>query len=101
AGHQNTGATGQAQSINLGVIGVALAGEGCEGKPPTLANEDQPQPTIVASNDPNAAQGKTEKEAEFITKFARATPKPFAEAITQVAPLGSAAAVEVEGGKAT
>lgn len=100
AGHQNTGATGQAQSINLGVIGVALGGEGCNGGDPTLPMESQPQPTIVASGDPNAEKGKTEKEAEFITKFARATAKPFAEAVSRVAPLGSAAAVEVSGGTA-
>src|SRR5436190_23787384 len=29
SGHQNTAATGQSRAINLGVIGVTLAGEGC------------------------------------------------------------------------
>src|SRR4051794_16479936 len=28
AGHQNTGATGQSKAVNLGVIGVTLAGTG-------------------------------------------------------------------------
>src|SRR5687767_14513658 len=30
SGHQNTGATGQSRAINLGVIGITLAGEGCD-----------------------------------------------------------------------
>ena len=39
AGHQNTGATAQSKAINLGVIGVTLAGEGCNGDDPTLPSE--------------------------------------------------------------
>lgn len=99
SGHQNTGATGQSRAINLGVIGVTLAGEGCDGGDPTLAAEDQPQPVIVSSGDEGAADGKTEKEAETITKFARATPAPYAEAITSIAPSGDPAAIYIDGGK--
>ena len=52
AGHQNTAASAQSKAINLGVIGVTLAGEGCKGAEPTLPAEDQPQPVIVGSDDP-------------------------------------------------
>lgn len=99
AGHQNTGATGQSRAINLGVIGVTLAGEGCDGGAPTLPESSQPQPLVVTSADEGAAQGKTEKEAEVITKSARATPDPFAEAITEIAPLGDRSTVYIGGGR--
>lgn len=99
AGHQNTGATGQSRAINLGVIGVTLAGEGCDGGSPTLPESQQPQPLVVTSADEGAAQGKTAKEAEVITKSARATPDPFAEAITEIAPLGDRSTIYIGGGR--
>ena len=37
----------ESRAINLGVIGVTLAGEGCDGGDPTLPEEDQPQPLIA------------------------------------------------------
>lgn len=99
AGHQNTGATAQSKAVNLGVIGVTLAGEGCEGAPPTLAEEDQPQPLIVASGDPGAAEGKSAQEAEGAIKMeAAASERPFARAITRVAPLGDAGVISITGG---
>ncbi|MGV3760786.1 MAG: hypothetical protein ACO1PW_14770, partial [Actinomycetota bacterium] len=99
AGHQNTAATGQARAINLGVIGVTLAGEGCDGGDATLPEEQQPQPVIVSSSDEGAAEGRSEKEAEVITKKARATADPYAEAITEIAPLGEPGAVYITGGR--
>ncbi len=99
AGHQNTAATAQSKAINLGVIGVTLAGEGCEGDDPTLPAEQQPQPVIVGSDDPGAAQGKTASQSGLISMSARATKQPFAEAITTIAPLGDPAAVAVSAGK--
>lgn len=99
AGHQNTGATGQSRAINLGVIGVTLAGEGCDGGDPTLPAEDQPQPVIVRSTDEGAAEGRRESEQGVIDKFARATTAPFAEAITTIAPQGDKAAVYITGGR--
>jgi hypothetical protein len=99
AGHQNTGAQGQSAAVDMGVIGVTLAGEGCNGADPTWAAEDQPQPVIVFSNDEGAEQGVEEDEGGVITKFARATQAPFAEAITTVAPVGDAAIAQVRGGQ--
>jgi hypothetical protein len=104
AGHQNTGATAQSKAINLGVIGVTLAGEGCKGADPTLAAKDQPQPVIVSSDDPGASKGTTQTllgVPNTISMTSRATKAPFAEAITTVAPLGDKSAAYVSGGTAT
>lgn len=99
SGHQNTGATGQARAINLGVIGVTLAGESCDGGEPTMPADKQPQPVIARSGEEGAEAGKTEKEANLITKFARATMDPYAEAITEIAPTGDPAAIYISGGR--
>lgn len=102
AGHQNTGATGQSRAVNLGVIGVTLAGEACDGGDATWAEEEQPQPVIARSGEKGAAEGTTEFEQGApggIKKFARATTDPFAEAITTIAPMGDPRAVEITGGR--
>ena len=101
AGHQNTAATAQSKAVNLGVIGVTLAAEGCNGADPSLAAEDQPQPLIVSSGDDGAAEGKHADEAGAITMDARANDTPFAEAITTIAPLGDAAVAQITGGRTT
>jgi hypothetical protein len=99
AGHQNTGATGQSRAINLGVIGVTLAGEGCDGGDATLPEESQPQAVVVRSSDKGAEQGVRESEQGIIEKFARATTAPFGEAITTIAPTGDPATAYVSGGR--
>lgn len=104
AGHQNTGASAQSKAINLGVIGVTLAGEGCEGANPTLPREDQPQPVIVTTDDPKSADGKSADVLgvpNLITMRARATKAPLAEAITTVSPIGDAGGVKIANGTAT
>src|SRR5688500_17543631 len=68
AGHQNTGATGQAKAINLGVIGVTLAGEGCDGGEATMPEDKQPQPVIARSGEKGAEQGFRESEQGLIEK---------------------------------
>jgi hypothetical protein len=100
AGHQNTAATGQSQSIDLGVIGVTLAAAGCDGADPTLAADKQPQPVIVQSDDPGAANGKTAKQGGVITQFASATTKPLATASTEIGPVGEQNGLFLSGGKA-
>jgi hypothetical protein len=99
AGHQNTGATAQSKAINLGVIGVTLAGEGCNGDDPTLPAESQPQPVIVRSDEPGAAEGKTNSLGGVITMTSRATTQPLAQAITTVAPIGVPNVLEISGGR--
>ena len=101
AGHQNTGATAQSKAINLGVIGVTLAAEGCNGDDPTLPNESQPQPVIVRSDEPGAEQGKTNNLGGAITMSSRATPAPLAEAVTTIAPVGIPGLLEISGGTST
>lgn len=102
AGHQNTAATGQSRAINLGVIGVTLAGTACDGGDPTWEESSQPQPVIARSDDQAAADGITEAEQGLpggIEKFARANPTPYAEAITTIAPMGDPKTVFINGGR--
>lgn len=102
SGHQNTGAIGQSRAINLGVIGVTLAGKGCDGSDATLAEKDQPQPVIADSREEGADEGITEMEQGWpvgIEKYAKATTAPYAEAITTIAPLGDPAAIYISGGR--
>ena len=99
AGHQNTAATGQARAINLGVIGVTLAGEGCDGGDATLPEEEQPQPVVARSGQKGADKGFSESEEGLIEKRARATTTPFAEAITIIAPTGDPKTAYISGGR--
>jgi hypothetical protein len=99
AAHQNTGAQAQSEAVDTGVIGMTLAGEGCMGADPTWPEEDQPQPVVVGSNDEGAERGVQEDEAGLITKFARANPTPFAEAVTTSAPMGDSGVAQLAGGQ--
>lgn len=102
AGHQNTAATSQSRAINMGVIGVTLAGESCDGGDPTWAENEQPQPVVARSGEDGAAEGKSEFEQGApggIEKFARATTAPFAEAITTISPMGDPATLFIDGGR--
>lgn len=94
AGHQGAVATGDARSVDLGVIGTTLAGETCDGGDPTLPKEDQPQPVVVRSTDENSEEGRTEEEYG-VRKTARASSKPLAEAIAVTAAAGDPAAVQI------
>ena len=105
AGFQNDVAKAEARGIELGVIGTTLAGEGCDGGEPTLPAEQQPQPLVADSREPDAAAGKSVPEAiagitlPAIQKLARATPEPMGEATTLSAPVGQAGVVEVAGAR--
>lgn len=103
AGHQNTVAQGISKVFDLGVIGLTLAGEGCDGGDPTLAAEDQPQPLIAESRDKKYEDGVEQEEdwggLPSGTKFARADGTPFAEAITEIAPMGDKQVAHVSGGR--
>jgi len=101
AGHQNTGATGQSQAIDLGVIGVTLAGEGCDGGAATMPEDQQPQPVIARSGEKGAEDGHSESEQGVIEKFARATTAPYAEAITTILPTGDPKTAYISGGRTT
>ena len=94
SGHQNLVAVGEARSLDLGVIGTTLAGEGCDGGDPTLAKEDQPQPLVVRSSEEGAAEGRTENE-NGVQKTASASPTPLANAVALTAAVGEPGAVEI------
>ena len=94
SGHQNLVAVGEARSLDLGVIGTTLAGEGCDGGDPTLAKEDQPQPLVVRSSEEGAADGRTETE-NGVKKSAKASSTPLANAVAVTAAAGEAGAVEI------
>jgi hypothetical protein len=98
AGHQNTGSSAQSKAINLGVIGVTLAGEGCNGDDPTLPAERQPQPVIVNSDDPGAADGETSDLGGAIRMFAQANRDPLARAVTTIDPVGGSDGLLISGG---
>src|SRR5690606_6782646 len=59
AGHQNKVAIAEARSLDLGIIGTLLAGEGCDGGDPTLPAEQQPQPLVVRSGEDGADKGRS------------------------------------------
>lgn len=102
AGHQNSVAQAQSQAGNLGQIGGTLAAEGCDGGDPTLPKESQPQPIRIDSREEGAAEGRSEPDLNGgATRFVRATPAPFAEAITETAPMTVAEQIKVGGGRAT
>ena len=94
AGHQNTVAIGEARSVDLGVIGTTLAGEGCDGGDPTLPSEDQPQPLVVRSSEEGAAEGRTETEYQ-VEKQASASDSPLATAVATTAASGEPGVIEI------
>ena len=105
AGYQNDVAKAEARGVDLGVIGTTLAGEGCDGGEPTLPADQQPQPLVADSREPDAAGGKSAPEAiagitiPAIQKVARATPEPMGEATTLSAPVGQAGVAEIAGAR--
>lgn len=94
AGHQNTVSIAEARSADLGVIGVTLAGEGCDGGDPTLPKEDQPQPLVARSTDEGAGQEKVESE-NGVEKRAVATAEPLARSVATTAAAGEAAVLQI------
>ncbi len=92
AGHQNTVAIGESRSVDLGVIGTTLAGEGCDGGDPTLSKDKQPQPVVVRSTDDTKSRTETEYAVE---KHAEATNHPYAESIATTTAVGDPAAVQL------
>ena len=103
AGYTNEVAKADARGIDLGIIGTLLAAQGCSGGAPTLPADKQPQPLALDSRDPGAAQGKSEPETVYgnpipgITKTAKASSAPLADADVVVASLGQPAAFTISG----
>lgn len=94
AGHQNNVAIAEARSVDLGVIGTTLAGEGCDGGDPTFPKEDQPQPLVVRSTEEDSGEEKVESE-NGVEKRAVATGDPAARSVATTAAAGDAAAIQI------
>ncbi len=94
AGHQNKVAVAEARSVDLGVIGTTLAGEGCKGGDPTLPKEDQPQPLVARSTEEGSGTEKVETE-NGVEKRAVAAGDPRARSIATTAASGDPAVVQV------
>lgn len=94
AGHQNLVSQAESRSVDLGIIGSTLAGEGCDGGDPTLAKEDQPKPLTARSTDEDA--GTQKQETEYgVDKQAVADGSPLARAIATTAAAGDPAVVQI------
>jgi hypothetical protein len=103
AGHQNTVGQAESRAFDLGVIGVTLAGQSCDGGDPTLPEKSQPQPERISSVDEGSEQGHTSAEpfaGGQISKTVRATDDPLAEAVTIGAPFEIPGLLRVGGTRA-
>lgn len=100
AGHQNTISIAESRSVDLGVIGTTLAGEGCSGGDPTLAKEDQPQPLEARSNAEGAGQEQVETE-NGVEKRVVATEEPYARAVATTAAAGEPAVLQIGASQST
>jgi hypothetical protein len=87
AGHQNTIAIAEAHSVDLGLLGDQLAGEGCDGGDPTYPEEDQPRPLESRSNGEGAGDEQVETE-NGVEKRVLATAEPYARAVSTTAAAG-------------
>ena len=94
AGHQNKVAVAEARSVDLGVIGTTLGGEGCKGGDPTLPKEDQPQPLVARSTEEGSGTEKVETE-NGVEKRAVAAGDPRARSVATTAASGDPAVVQV------
>lgn len=85
AGHQNSQAIAEARSIDLGVIGTTLAGEGCDGGDPTLPAENQPQPLVSRTDEGGGAASLWELTVE---RSVNSSNQPFATSTAVAAGVG-------------
>jgi hypothetical protein len=107
AGYQNTGAKADARGIDLGIIGTLLGAEGCDGSAPTLAADQQPQPLLADSRDPQSNAGQSAEETiagqaiPAITKTVRALPQPLGQADAYYAPVAAPGLLQLQGAHAS
>lgn len=99
AGHQNNKAQAQSTPVDLGVIGTSLTSASCGGSS-TLQPNQLPQPLMVSSTDPGAANGQTGTYAGVFNESAKANNTPFADAVTTIQPVGIPGVLEVGSGRA-
>jgi hypothetical protein len=105
AGYTNEVAKAESRGIDLGVIGTTLGSEGCDRSPASLPYDKQPQPLDADSRSTDATAGQSGGETFYgypipgFQKSVKATPKPFSEALTTVAPIGQSGLFEIGGAR--
>lgn len=93
ARHQNRLSLAEAHSLDLGVIGLTLAGEGCDGGDPTLPEEDQPQPLTARTDN---EEDKTKSNSELgVQRDVSVSDDPFALARATTAGGGEPGALTI------
>lgn len=102
---RNNVAQSQSQSLDLGLIGSTLTAEGCDGSEASLRPSDLPQPLRVDNR-----QGEASDTASFIPvpglldgllQEVRATPSPFAEAVSTTARVAFNPLLHLTGGRSS
>ncbi len=94
--HRNQVARAVAQSTDYGLIGSALTGEGCTGRPASVSREQLPQRLRADSRNPGEDQERTVQEGP-ITQSVLARSTPFAQATSRLAELEIPGALRVAG----
>jgi hypothetical protein len=103
AGYNQDVAQGQAQTLNLGAIGLSLTSDQCNGNPPTVKSSDLPPAVTVESSNAASQQQTTLVPAPSDTGIgagveqAQAAPTPSSSATTTLASLDLSSAVDVSG----
>lgn len=105
ADYQDTEGQAQAQTLNLGSIGLSLTSEGCDGSAPTLSSSQLPQPAVAESNNGNQTQTKTLSQgstgAAYGVETASATTQPSGDATSTASGVGVPGVFEIGDGVAT
>lgn len=100
----NSLAQAKAQAVDLGLVGTALTGEGCDGGEATVRPEQLPQPTIVDNRKGEARSTSDEIPVSEILgggrETASANTTPASEATVEGIASAIASVVTVSGGRA-
>jgi hypothetical protein len=96
ADHRNQVARATAQSIDYGLIGGSLTGEGCSGGDPFFTPDQLPQVMRADSREPEDVAERTLQEGP-ITQSVVADAKPFARSTSRLAELELPGVVRVAG----
>lgn len=101
-GYEGSQGKAQSQTLDLGIIGTTLTGEGCDGSAPTIKKDQVPQPLIVESMGKKETADKTEAgqmpPAAVGTEHVEADGTPSGYAKTTGATIGVPGVITIEGG---
>jgi hypothetical protein len=97
----------QAQTLNLGTIGLALTSTGCDGSAPPVQQSQLPQPAVAESSGPTESQNQSETPAGFPggsgggTEQAQANGQPASSATTRTADFTVPGLLSVSGAQSS